>query len=396
MSCYYVALEFVFCLPPKGTEKIAMSISGKIYIDLGGVKSGKRFVRIHSDRRTDIARILIGKKPQDAINILPAIFSICACAHASAATLACQPYELEENQDLADYLIVQCENAREFLMRIFTSWGDRIGFGHDKIPYHIVLGLVEKMQIATTAQTKASASAIRQVADELDNFLKSYIFKMETQDWLTIKDDARLARWAEDTHTVAAGFILQLYKKNWQSIGSSQTRFLPEIPLVELSDRMLSNDGERFVNQPDWHGETFETGPFARNQDHRLIQNLVTKYGSGLLTRQVARLVELSKIPSRIKENLEQDQYQNSSKKVSGTGQVETARGQLTHTTKISDGKIADYKILAPTEWNFHTRGVVHDALENLQSESTAETEKLAGMIVESIDPCVDFEVRVQ
>ena len=83
------------------------------------------------------------------------------------------------------------------------------------------------------------------------------------------------------------------------------------------------------------------------------------------------------------------------SQNISGVGQIETARGQLTHSVVISGGKITDYRILTPTEWNFHPNGIVHDALENLQTGNHVETEELAGMFVESIDPCVDFEVRV-
>ncbi len=372
-----------------------MSFSGKISIHLGEEKSGLRMASIRSDRRTDIARVLIGKYPRDAIKLLPAIFSICACAHASAAALACRSSRLPENQDQSDQLVVLCENAREYLLRIFTNWGDHIHFKADQIPYHVIMDLVAKMRAATALPGKHSASAIKGVADGLDDFLRSCVFKIETQQWLEIEDDVSLVRWAENTDTVAARFVLLLYENNWQSIGSSQTRFLPKILLAELSDRMLSSDGDRFVNQPQWHGEPFETGPFARNQDHCLVQDLVTKYGSGLLARQIARLVDLSKTPSRIRGILEQDQHQRSSKAICGVGQVETARGRLTHAAKILDGKIADYKILAPTEWNFHPRGIVHDALANLKTENPAETEKLAGLVVEAIDPCVEFEVRV-
>lgn len=372
-----------------------MSIAGKISISLGELSSGTRQVDIHSDRRTDIARVLIGMQPAEAASLLPTIFSICGCAHASAAAMACFPSGSHKNRIDADHLIVLCENAREHLLRIFTGWGDHVSFKPEQVAFHIIMGLVGNMRRATEIQSGLSGNAIRQVAGELDDLLKSVIFGIEPDIWLAKKDDGQLLQWAESTETVAARFILNLYDNNWQSIGSGPTRFLPDIPLNELSKKMFASEGDRFVNQPQWRGKTFETGPFARNQNHHLVKNLVAKYGSGLLARQIARLVELAQTPLRIIEFLEQPPDQRSSQGIAGIGQVETARGQLTHAAKITGGKISDYKILAPTEWNFHPRGVVHDALKNLQSENRDETKELARLIVEAIDPCVEFEVGV-
>ena len=38
---------------------------------------------------------------------------------------------------------------------------------------------------------------------------------------------------------------------------------------------------------------------------------------------------------------------------------VETARGPLLHFARVRDGRIEDYHVLAPTEWNFHPRGLL-------------------------------------
>ncbi|HBQ37055.1 MAG TPA: Ni,Fe-hydrogenase I large subunit, partial [Rhodobacteraceae bacterium] len=59
----------------------------------------------------------------------------------------------------------------------------------------------------------------------------------------------------------------------------------------------------------------------------------------------------------------------------------------LIHMARMENGLIADYKILAPTEWNFHPDGVASQALAGLVPDQ-------ARALVEAIDPCVDFEVR--
>ena len=40
-----------------------------------------------------------------------------------------------------------------------------------------------------------------------------------------------------------------------------------------------------------------------------------------------------------------------------GLGLVESARGCLCHRVAVAAGRVSDYKILAPTEWNFHPEG---------------------------------------
>ncbi len=42
-----------------------------------------------------------------------------------------------------------------------------------------------------------------------------------------------------------------------------------------------------------------------------------------------------------------------------GLAVAETARGLLLHRARVVDGKVADYDIVAPTEWNFHPRGAL-------------------------------------
>ena len=49
-----------------------------------------------------------------------------------------------------------------------------------------------------------------------------------------------------------------------------------------------------------------------------------------------------------------------------GLGQVQAARGLLVHRVAIRAGRVADYRILAPTEWNFHPQGAAALGLATL------------------------------
>ena len=78
-----------------------------------------------------------------------------------------------------------------------------------------------------------------------------------------------------------------------------------------------------------------------------------------------------------------------------GVGQVAAARGQLVHRVELGkDNRVTDYRILAPTEWNFHPAGVVSRVLSALRG-SAEQIEQQARLLITAIDPCVGYELRL-
>lgn len=362
-----------------------MSIEGNITIKINRSEQssgGPNLVEITSNRRTDIASFLKGKSPEEAISILPVIFNICGKAHAHAAKMACG-----QNHSNS-FLTVLCENAREHLLRIFTGWDVDKKTDLNQIHFSEIMGLVARMETAI----ETDRPDIKQIARQIKEFLHTNIFHCSPQDFLELKTNEQLENWAEQTTSIAGQFIHNMYRENWQSIGSIEPDFLPDIPCEQLSEKMHQADAASFIAQPQWMGRCYETGSLARNNPHPLIAALAQKYGYGLLTRQIARLIELALIPTDIEHHAETPNADNI---IQGFGQVETARGRLTHSVIINDDIITDYKILAPTEWNFHPRGALFESLQTLPISNEADTKNMAKMIIESIDPCVAYEVRV-
>jgi Ni,Fe-hydrogenase I large subunit len=74
---------------------------------------------------------------------------------------------------------------------------------------------------------------------------------------------------------------------------------------------------------------------------------------------------------------------------------VETARGLLLHRARLRGGRVADYQIVAPTEWNFHPEGALTRGLEGLTANDTPTLVKRARLAVHALDPCVACEVEV-
>ena len=69
-------------------------------------------------------------------------------------------------------------------------------------------------------------------------------------------------------------------------------------------------------------------------------------------------------------------------------GWAETARGLVTHRVAIEGERVARYRIVAPTEWNFHPEGAFAQGARGLHGDSTA-IEGRVRRLVASLDPCV-------
>lgn len=335
-----------------------MIAEGKIKIDLGAQ------VTISSNRTAAVASLFVGRKVDEALDLLPLIYSLCAEAHISAARAA---MGLETRA--GDHLLVLAENAREHLLRIMLGWNaDSV----TQMPAPPVMSLIMAMRSAIGGETN-------KVAGALDVYLKDHVLGCDTVDFLKIETVAELNIWIAENPAPAAVYLQKICEAGWQGLGLTTPAFLPELPPAQLLARL---DVDSFCLQPDWLGKPRETGPLSRQNATPLIQAIQQENGCGLLARLVARLVELARIPAQMRVDIPVATLQN------GFGVVETARGRLFHAARVQDGVIRDYKILAPTEWNFHPAGVAAQALTGLDADK-------ARAVVAAIDPCVDFELRV-
>lgn len=348
-----------------------MISEGKITIDLG--QDGT--VQLRSNRRVDVGKLLTGRHPDEALALLPMIFSLCGQAHVAAARQAlAYPGSKAEARTLA--LAVLAENAREHLLRIALGW--RVDEVVNDMPLHDLAALVVGMKAAA-----GDEMAERIAAGQLSELLATCVFGSAPEEFLELSTATSFQGWIAQSQSAAAKFIATVCRNGWHDLGAAPTHYLPDLSPHLLTARLLEPS---YTQAPDWLGQPRETGPLARQHAHPLVAALISKYGTGLLARLVARLIDLAKIPAQMR------QTTAISAGGPGFGIVETARGRLIHTAKLQGGAIVDYRILAPTEWNFHPEGAAVQALGALpQGPDWAEK---AGVLVQAIDPCVDFEVR--
>ncbi len=77
-----------------------------------------------------------------------------------------------------------------------------------------------------------------------------------------------------------------------------------------------------------------------------------------------------------------------------GRSLVETARGMLMHEIVLADDRIADYRIVAPTEWNFHPQGALVDQLIGQETTDRDALQRQVARAVAALDPCIPWELE--
>jgi coenzyme F420-reducing hydrogenase alpha subunit len=185
------------------------------------------------------------------------------------------------------------------------------------------------------------------------------------------------------------------------SLGQTGVSALPVIPDAELISRLSDGDALDFIARPTWQGQPRETSPFTRGLATPLVQSLVEQHGAGLLPRLAAQLLEVATLfrvlvgDSAAMADAEPQAPTAATATGIGLGRTHAARGLLVHLVRVDDGRIADYRILAPTEWNFHPEGVVARALSTISPSTEIAIRRQADLLITAIDPCVAFELRL-
>jgi Ni,Fe-hydrogenase I large subunit len=148
-----------------------------------------------------------------------------------------------------------------------------------------------------------------------------------------------------------------------------------------------------FSRAPDWQGLPVETGALARRARHPLIAAMVARDGNSVATRFAAQLVDLAELLGR---HDAQAVRQHTVAPGVGIGLAETARGLLLHQAQVgNDGRVERYRVIAPTEWNFHPSGALTLGLVGRRATDADAARRDATLLAQALDPCVAFSVEV-
>ncbi len=174
-----------------------------------------------------------------------------------------------------------------------------------------------------------------------------------------------------------------------EDITESAPRFLPSLDARASLTQWPQLDAG-FCRAPHWQGRAAETGAMARQAERAVAPR------RAFAARWLARLEELRDwAGDAVKVGA--GGTASAVPLASGRGRalVETARGLLLHEIVLDGERVADYFIVAPTEWNFHAQGPLPAWLTGRDAADPERLRNLVGRAVAALDPCVRWEMVI-
>lgn len=336
-------------------------------------------------RPQGLARMFLGRRPDEAPVLAGQLFSLCGFAQSIAARLAvlrAADRAMSADERLSAAAGLLAERAFETLRALVLHWpSHRVADLAVASGVHLRQALAASQNIITGARTGSlpinhlalpaarleSAAAALGVptvghvpatetlcAAILDEARGERIFRLRRPDSLTVHDDEDvLSHLVHETGYTALPYLAGRVAETgaYARLRASAT---PDEP--HLAARLL-----------------------ARIEDVRLCLNLLQGIADGK-DRDLAPLFSDGPSPS-----------------AGGYGAVECARGRLYHQAEIgSDGSISAYRILAPTEWNFHPAGPFVETLLSCKIGDGEAGRKVVSQLAALFDPCVAFEINMR
>ncbi len=370
-----------------------MSPEGALTIELDCAGSAVERVRIASSRPLYVTRALVGRTPEQCLQTVRLLFHVCGSAQVRASQNALrQAMGLagDPRAERAGELLVLWETAREHAVRMLTDWPRFLGCPPAAAGLAELLRLERQVKDVLVHRGEPMGGEV----DRLQELLEGNLFAGDMKGWSGLEDESQLQAWIAGNESLPAALLRLVYRQGWQAIGGNDIAPLAEFAEEEIPE-LLAND--EFERAPHRFGRCRETGPLARQHGHPLLVDLRKRYRNGLLCRLAARVLELAGIPSRIRQLAAPPGGRTPPLAAGpwGIAQVQAARGLLIHGVRLKQGKVADYRIVAPTEWNFHPQGVVAESLLQLQSDDPDVLNRQAEQLINSIDPCVSYQIRI-
>lgn len=381
-----------------------MSIEGELNVVLRW--DGRRVtgVDVRSTRPFAAARILARKTTATAAATVPMLFAVCGGAHRAAAVgaLAAAGAADVDADVVRDVNGVALETIQEHVWRLLIDWPQAMGRAPNPTPVAAV-----RHRIAAAARTAdghvtlGDSPTMRKLAAELSGLAAQAIYGMPPAAWVELATPAALDAWTARGATSCAT-LLGAMLSEMPTLGRSDVRVMPAPTREALLGAVVrAQDGDPdFERAPTWDGLPVETGVLARAYRHPIVAALVACNGRAAATRYVARLVDLAWALRDIGDGSSDDSewpwvQAFAVGDAEGLAAVQTARGLLVHRVRIEAGRVADYRIVAPTEWNFHPDGALASGLAGHPAENRRELQAHARIAVQALDPCVPCRLEV-
>lgn len=361
-----------------------MIAEGKLELDLAWDGQRIAAAKVRSTRPVFACRVLEGRAVEEALRLVPMLFSVCGRAQAVAAAAAADAArgieaDVQTREERERAIAAEC--LHEYVWRLFIDLPALLG---------------EAARPGELADLRRRMPAVAGEAEWLDiaadaeELIEQRVFGLRARDWLAL-DEARFARWVDDAALPSARMLAKLRGFRF----GAPRAFLPWVDEAALRDEIAPAlaANATFAAKPAWCGRPAETGAASRQRlQPRIARELAF---NGLSARLLARLTELAALPAQLRRPLAQGVRSVYVGEGVGLAAVETARGTLVHCVALEGERVVRYTIVAPTEWNFHPQGAFARGLAGAAARDENEARQVAALLAHALDPCVAYEVKV-
>ncbi|MDO9073546.1 MAG: nickel-dependent hydrogenase large subunit [Rubrivivax sp.] len=368
-----------------------MSLEGELQVALH-LRAGRVAAVDITSTRPDVAsRLLQGRRSAEVQAAVPLLFSVCAGSQATASRLACAA-AAGVTPDAAALARARAALAEETVRE--TTW---------QVLLHQPRWLDEAPSPAATTAARAAqrwrwtGAATADRSCEPARTIAHAVFGCSAQDWLRLTTWPAVAAWAAAVAAPAARYLHGLAASAVDvAAGAHPSPAPPLLPtptpgwLASVAAAAAAEPA--YTRRPHWQGHPAETGALARLQGDPLLGSAALPAPSRALARHVARLRELALL---LEGRLQPGVGALSLAPGSGVGWADNARGLLVHHVQLDGDRVRLYRIVAPTEWNFHPQGTLAAALVGAPAADTHAARQLAQRLINSLDPCVSCRVEV-
>jgi hypothetical protein len=351
--------------------------TGALHIAVRSTPAGLHAVEVRNTRPV-AAHALRGLDAAQACARVPRLYSLCAHAQAGAARAACAAAAgrtPDETARRADERALATETMREHLWRLMLDWPALLGLPATlQADWRARFAALYRRLAASIGLAEQLAEELSALADELAATLPGALTSALDP---PIRDGppppAHLD--APPAHT---GFL---------------TPLLPALDALACTRRLALD--EAFAAAPRLDGLCRETGALARHHADPAVAAALAE-GRHVAARILARIADLRESARALAAHKPAPRIDACSPTPGvGLARVDSARGLLIHQVRLAarpDGEpacIADYRIVAPTEWNFHPQGAfVREALATPPMSAAHRQRRLRALAL-ALDPCV-------
>jgi hypothetical protein len=371
---------------PEGSIRVRLAWDGKRVCD----------ALIEPRPLVPLNKLLRGKQPKDALQMIPMLFSLCGQAQAAAAAAALLAASLQEPPQMPLWRErrVLTETVQELLWRLLLDL-PRIM----RAPADVERLAALRRRLADCWEQNERQTWLQEI-DELEDAVSIALLGCSSACLHSIDEAGDAVQLLAMANTATARLLTQCVN-DATPVPAKAIPCMPYMDRNKVFAGLLPSlrDDPGFPSRPHWQGQPLETGSLARMRDAVPIAGLLAQSGPSPSARLIARLLEIFTLFNRLRApDLPEDSVVQGAPCGTGSGVawVQNARGLLLHRAVLdSDGAIADYCVVTPTEWNFHPEGACVQGLRNISASTEAEAIHAAELLIHSLDPCVAYQIEV-